>query len=145
MVAEYKAGSSVLLRRNPNYWKKDSQGRRLPYLSIPSGSTFSRIADVEMLRFKRGELDLINTIDSDYFDRAGREFAPSRARCRTYTRFRLYVFNQVASAPIPSTSAPGIRDTNFRRAISQAINRDDLSRVVSMAMLSPPSAGSTRQ
>src|SRR6266436_3207269 len=28
LVAEYKAGSSVLLRRNPSYWKKDSQGRR---------------------------------------------------------------------------------------------------------------------
>ena len=27
MVAEYKAGSSVLLRRNPNYWKKDSEGQ----------------------------------------------------------------------------------------------------------------------
>src|SRR5208283_680162 len=68
MVAEYKAGSSVLLRRNPNYWKKDSQGRRLPYLdSIRLDIQSNR--DVEMLRFKRGELDLINVIDSDYFDR----------------------------------------------------------------------------
>ena len=68
MVAEYKAGSSLLLRRNPNYWKKDSQGRRLPYLdSIRLDIQSNR--DVEMLRFKRGELDLINVLDSDYFDR----------------------------------------------------------------------------
>jgi len=25
MVSEYKAGSSVQLKRNPNYWKKDAQ------------------------------------------------------------------------------------------------------------------------
>ena len=37
VVADYKAGSSLLLRRNPNYWKKDSQGRRLPYLDYPTG------------------------------------------------------------------------------------------------------------
>ncbi len=32
MVADYKAGASVLLKRNPNYWKTDEQGRKLPYL-----------------------------------------------------------------------------------------------------------------
>src|SRR5258707_552654 len=64
LVAEYKAGSSVLLRRNPNYWKKDSQGHRLPYLdSIRLDIQSNR--DVEMLRFKRGELDLINVLDSN--------------------------------------------------------------------------------
>ena len=78
MVAEYKAGSSVLLRRNPNYWKKDAQGRRLPYLdSIRLDIQPNR--DVEMLRFKRGELDLINVIDSDYFDRLAASSPRARA------------------------------------------------------------------
>src|SRR5581483_4622989 len=31
-VGEYKAGSYVLLNRNPNYWKKDANGHPLPYL-----------------------------------------------------------------------------------------------------------------
>jgi peptide/nickel transport system substrate-binding protein len=39
-------------------------------------------------------------------------------------------FNQVASAPIPEYKRAWFRSTNFRRAISEAINRDDLSRVV---------------
>ena len=90
MVAEYKAGSTVLLRRNPNYWKKDSQGRRLPYLdSIRLDIQSNR--DVEMLRFKRGELDLINVIDSDFFDRLSASFAGPRARCRSHARFRFHV------------------------------------------------------
>src|SRR5215467_5932979 len=30
-VADYQAGSYLLLKRNPNYWKRDAAGRSLPY------------------------------------------------------------------------------------------------------------------
>jgi peptide/nickel transport system substrate-binding protein len=128
MVAEYKAGSSVLLRRNPNYWKKDSQGRRLPYLdSIRLDIQSNR--DVEMLRFKRGELDLINVIDSDYFDRLAASSPQLAHDAGASLDSDFMWFNQVRSAPIPEYKRAWFRSTNFRRAISQAINRDDLSRV----------------
>jgi peptide/nickel transport system substrate-binding protein len=129
MVAEYKAGSSVLLRRNPNYWKKDSQGRRLPYLdSIHLDIQPNR--DVEMLRFKRGELDLINALDSDYFDRLAAS-SPGLAHDAGPSLDSDFMwFNQVASAPIPEYKRAWFHSANFRRAISQAINRDDLSRIV---------------
>jgi peptide/nickel transport system substrate-binding protein len=129
MVAEYKAGSSVLLRRNPNYWKKDSQGRRLPYLdSIRLDIQPNR--DVEMLRFKRGELDLINSIDSDYFDRLAASSPQLVHDAGPSLDYEFLWFNQVASAPIPEYKRAWFRSVNFRRAISQTINRDDLSRVV---------------
>jgi peptide/nickel transport system substrate-binding protein len=129
MVAEYKAGSSVLLRRNPNYWKKDSQGRRLPYLdSIRLDIQSNR--DVEMLRFKRGELDLINVIDSDYFDRLAAT-SPGLAHDAGASLDSDFMwFNQVASAPIPECKRAWFRSANFRLAISQGTNRADLSRVV---------------
>ncbi len=129
MVAEYKAGSTLLLRRNPHYWKKDSQGRRLPYLdSIRLDIQSNR--DVEMLRFKRGELDLINVIDSDYFDRLASS-SPGLAHDAGASLDSDFMwFNQVASAPIPEYKRAWFRSSNFRRAISEAINRDDLSRVV---------------
>src|SRR2546421_7404820 len=31
-VADYKAGSYVLLQKNPNYWRHDAQGHALPYI-----------------------------------------------------------------------------------------------------------------
>ncbi|MGA9416507.1 MAG: ABC transporter substrate-binding protein [Terriglobales bacterium] len=129
MVAEYKAGSTILLRRNPNYWKKDSQGHRLPYLdSIRLDIQPNR--DVEMLRFKRGELDLINVLDSDYFDRLAAS-SPGLAHDAGPSLDSDFMwFNQVASAPIPEYKRAWFRSANFRRAISQAINRDDLSRIV---------------
>ncbi|HVF84828.1 MAG TPA: ABC transporter substrate-binding protein, partial [Abditibacteriaceae bacterium] len=32
IITEYKPGQRVIYGRNPNYWKKDEQGRPLPYL-----------------------------------------------------------------------------------------------------------------
>jgi peptide/nickel transport system substrate-binding protein len=129
MVADYKAGSTLLLRRNPNYWKKDSQGRRLPYLdSIRLDIQPNR--DVEMLRFKRGELDLINVIDSDYFDRLAASSQGLAHDVGASLDSDFMWFNQGASAPIPEYKRAWFRSTNFRRAVSEAINRDDLSRIV---------------
>ena len=129
MVAEYKAGSTLLLQRNPHYWKKDSSGRQLPYLdSIRLDIQANR--DVEMLRFKRGELDLINVIDSDYFDRLAATSAGVAHDAGASLDSDFLWFNQVASAPIPEYKRTWFHSTNFRLAISEGINRDDLSRVV---------------
>lgn len=129
MVADYKPGSTVLLQRNPNYWKTDPQGRKLPYLdSIRLDIQPSR--DVEMLRFKRGELDLINSLDSEYFDKLSstspqlvHDAGPSLDSEQVW-------FNEVSKSPIPQYKKNWFRSTPFRRAISEAINRDDLSRIV---------------
>jgi peptide/nickel transport system substrate-binding protein len=129
MVADYKPGATVLLTRNPNYWKTDEQGRKLPYLdSIRLDIQPNR--DIEMLRFKRNEIDLINSLDSDYFDRLAvtspqlvHDAGPSLDSEQMW-------FNEVAKAPLPAYKKNWFRSTTFRRAISQAINRDDLSRVV---------------
>ena len=129
MVADYKPGGTVLLQRNPNYWKTDGQGRKLPYLdSIKLDVQPNR--DVEMLRFKRGEIDLINTLDSEFFDklastspRVVHDAGPSLDSEQMW-------FNQVAKSPLPGFKKNWFRSAAFRRAVSQAINRDDLARVV---------------
>ena len=129
MLADYKPGATVLLKRNPNYWKTDEQGRKLPYLdSIRLDIQANR--DVEMLRFKRGELDLINSLDSEYFDKLAvtspqlvHDAGPSLDSEQLW-------FNEVAKAPLPAYKKNWFRSANFRRAISEAINREDLSRVI---------------
>jgi peptide/nickel transport system substrate-binding protein len=129
MVADYKPGASVLLKRNPNYWKKDAQGRKLPYLdSIKLDIQPNR--DVEMLRFKRGELDLINSLDSEYFDKLAATSPQLVHDAGPSLDSEQLWFNEVAKAPIPAFKRDWFRSANFRRAISESINRDDLSRVV---------------
>lgn len=129
MVADYKPGATVLLKRNPNYWKKDAQGRALPYLdSIKLDVQTNR--DIEMLRFTRGELDLINSLDSEYYDKLASSSPALVHDAGPSLDSEQMWFNQVGSAPIPDYKRKWFRSTNFRRAISQAINREDLSRVV---------------
>jgi peptide/nickel transport system substrate-binding protein len=129
MVADYKAGSTVLLQRNPNYWKTDAQGRKLPYLdSIHLDIQPNR--DVEMLRFKRGEIDLVNSLDSEYFDKLAATSPQLVHDAGPSLDSEQMWFNQVAKAPLPEYKKSWFRSAIFRRAISQAINREDLSRVV---------------
>jgi peptide/nickel transport system substrate-binding protein len=129
MVTNYQPGSSVLLKRNPNYWKTDEQGRKLPYLdSIQLDIQPNR--DVEMLRFKRAELDLINSLDSEYFDKLAATSPELVHDAGPSLDSEQLWFNEVANSPIPDYKKNWFRSASFRRAISQAINREDLSRVV---------------
>ena len=129
MLADYKPGATVLLKRNPNYWKTDEQGRKLPYLdSIRLDIQPNR--DVEMLRFRRGEVDLINSLDSEYFDKLAATSPQLVHDAGPSLDSEQLWFNEVAKAPIPAYKKNWFRSANFRRAISEAINREDLSRVV---------------
>ncbi|MGZ4824167.1 MAG: ABC transporter substrate-binding protein [Terriglobales bacterium] len=128
-IADYKSGSYILLNRNPNYWKHDSTGHTLPYLgSVKLDIQSNR--DIEALRFRRGEIDLINSIDTEYYDKLA-EASPALVRDVGPSLDSEQVwFNQVAKAPIPAYKLAWFRSQNFRRAVSEAINRDDLARVV---------------
>jgi peptide/nickel transport system substrate-binding protein len=129
MVADYKPGASVLLNRNPNYWKTDEQGHKLPYLDSIK-LDIQPNPDVEMLRFKRGELDLINSLDSEYFDKLASTLPQVVHDAGPSLDSEQFWFNEVARAPIPAHKKAWFRSASFRRAISEAINRDDLSRIV---------------
>ena len=129
MVADYKPGSTLLLKRNPNYWKSDAQGHKLPYLdSVRLDIQPNR--DVEMLRFKRNEIDLINSLDSEYFDKLEAGSSQVAHDAGPSLDSEQIWFNEVAKSPLPEYKKTWFRSTAFRRAISQAINRDDLARVV---------------
>ena len=129
MVTDYKPGATVLLKRNPNYWKTDERGRKLPYLdSIQLDIQPNR--DVEMLRFKRNEIDLINTLDSEYFDKLASTSQNVAHDAGPSLDSEQMWFNEVTKAPIPGYKKTWFRSATFRRAVSQTINRNDLARVV---------------
>jgi peptide/nickel transport system substrate-binding protein len=128
-VAENKAGSYLLLKRNPNYWKHDAAGRQLPYIdSIRLDIQQNR--DMEMLRLVRGEIDFINSLDAEYYDKLKAQ-APNLVQdAGTSLDAEQIWFNQVANSPLPAYKKAWFTSTNFRRAVSQSINREDLARIV---------------
>lgn len=128
-VAEHKPGSYLLLKRNPYYWKKDSSGRQLPYLdSVRLDIEQNR--DIEALRYERGEIHLINSVTPAIFEKLSGDKAGLVRDAGTSTDTEQLWFNQVPSAPIPAYKRAWFASTEFRRAISEAINRDDLARIV---------------
>jgi peptide/nickel transport system substrate-binding protein len=129
VMADYKPGAFILLQRNPNYWKKDSNGRKLPYLdSIRLEIQQNR--ELELLRFRRGELDMVNKLDPDMFDRLSSQMPHALVDAGPSLDSELVFFNQVSGAPIPDYKLRWFHSTAFRHAISEAIHRDDLVRIV---------------
>lgn len=127
-VAEDKAGSYLLLKRNPNYWKHDAAGRQLPYVeSVHIDIQQNR--DIEMLRLTRGEIDFINSIDPEYFDKLSSTNSAMANDAGVSLDSEQMWFNQVPGSPLPSYKKTWFMSTNFRRAISESINRADLSRI----------------
>jgi peptide/nickel transport system substrate-binding protein len=127
-VAEYRPGAFLRLQRNPHYWKTEA-GRRLPHLdSLHLAIQQNR--DLEVLRFLRGELDLIERMDPESFERVGRRMPAAAVDAGPSLESEQMWFNQAAAAPIPDHRKAWFRSREFRRAISEAISRDDLCRVV---------------
>jgi peptide/nickel transport system substrate-binding protein len=128
-VADYKAGSYVLLQKNPNYWKHDAQGHALPYIDSVR-LDIQRNRDIEVLRFRRGELQLINRLDAEQFDRLQHENPRLTRNAGTGLDAEELWFNQSPAAPLPEYKKAWFGLKEFRKAISMAINRSDLCRIV---------------
>jgi peptide/nickel transport system substrate-binding protein len=129
VMVKYTAGSEVLLARNPHYWKTDARGRRLPYLDAIR-LDIQQNRDIELARFTRGELHLINAIDPEMFSRLASQEPALVHDAGPSLESEMMWFNQNPQAPLPDYEKAWFRSQNFRRAISAAINRADICRVV---------------
>jgi peptide/nickel transport system substrate-binding protein len=128
-LAENKTGAYLLLKRNPNYWKHDEHGRRLPYFNTVR-LDIQQNRDVEMLRFTRGEIDFINSLNAEYFESLKAKTPQSVFDAGVSLDSEEMWFNQVSSAPLPEYKKAWFTSVHFRRAVSSSIRRDDLVRVV---------------
>lgn len=129
LVARYAPGVEVVLERNPRYWKTDAGGRHLPYLD-QIHLDIQQNREIELARFTRGELHLINSIDPEMFTRLARQEASLVHDAGPSLESQMMWFNQNPAASLPDYEKTWFRSQNFRRAISAAINRADLCRVV---------------
>lgn len=128
-VSEYQPGDYVRLARNPNYWKRDAAGRRLPYLdSIRIDIQPNR--DIELTRFLRGETQVVESLDPESFDRVSR-LKPAAARNLGPSLDSEFLwFNQSPSPAIPEWKRKWFTSAAFRHAVSLSIRRDDMARIV---------------
>ncbi len=128
VIAEYKRGQFVRLKKNPNYWRKDAAGVQLPYASGVRLDVVSN-REQETTLFQRGDYDLIDSLSPDFYavlaKRGGaavRDLGPSLNTEQMW-------FNQAAVSPLPEYEKAWFQNRGFRVAVSQAIHRADLARI----------------
>jgi peptide/nickel transport system substrate-binding protein len=133
-LKEYVAGQKLVLERNPYYWKTDSKGNRLPYLDelvflfVPS-------ADAQVLRFQSGETDIISRLSAENFSVLGRQprgYSMSDAGPGLEYNFLFFNLNDLGekSSADLTRKQKWFRDVRFRQAISAAVDREAIVRLV---------------
>jgi peptide/nickel transport system substrate-binding protein len=130
-VADRQPGSYILLKKNPNYWRKPLPSLDSVRLDIQANR------ETEALRFRRGEIHLINSLPADLFEKMSVDPKSGVRDVGVSTDTEQFWFNQVPNAPIPAYKRAWFVSGNFRRAVSAAINRADLARVVFRGHASP--------
>jgi peptide/nickel transport system substrate-binding protein len=132
----YVPGDRIVLERNPTYWKVDSAGRRLPYLDeivfliVPS-------EDAQVIRFKAGETDLVVRVGAENFEELARDPAHSAYRLQDVgpgLEYSFLFFNlndlDAAKLPLAARHEAWFRQDAFRQAVSAAIDRAGIVRLV---------------
>jgi peptide/nickel transport system substrate-binding protein len=128
-ISEYRPGDYVRLLRNPNYWKRDAAGRRMPYLdSIRIDIQPNH--EIELTRFLRKEIYLINRMQPEGFDRVVKEMPAAARNLGASLDSEFLWFNQSDSGAVPEWKRKWFGSAVFRRAISDSIRREDLARIV---------------
>ncbi len=137
-VKEYKPGQYVQLQRNPYYWKINAQGKRLPYLDgVRLEIQTNR--EMELLRFRRGELHLVNQLDAEMFERLQTEKGKVLLDGGPSLEAEFLWFNQNPASPIDAGKRSWFQSTAFRLAVSEAVNRADICRIVYRGKAQPAS------
>src|SRR5579883_1111526 len=120
-LPEHRPGSDLLLERNPYYWKSDG-ARRLPYLDAVRLEIVPN-RELEALRFRQGHIHAITGVDPEIFGQlaGARDLGPSLEGEQMW-------FNQTGS--VTPYKRAWFASRRFRNAISFAIRRADLCRIV---------------
>lgn len=135
-LKEYVPGQRIVLERNPHYWKADRAGRRLPYIDqlvflfVPS-------EDAQVIRFQAGDTDLVSRLSAENFAVLQREQTLRGYKLEDLGpgleyNFLFFNLNNLTGKKLPEIERKQawFEDTGFRQAVSAAIDRDGIVRLV---------------
>jgi peptide/nickel transport system substrate-binding protein len=135
-LKEYVPGQRIVLERNPYYWKEDKSGHRLPYLDqieflfVPS-------EDAQVIRFQAGDADILTRFGAENFavlekQQAAKHYHLDDLGAGLEYNFFFFNLNAVDSKALPEIARKQawFQDRRFRQAVSAAIDRDSIVRLV---------------
>jgi len=129
-------GDRIVLERNPYYWKIDAKGQRLPYLDE---LTFLVVPtqDAQVIRFEAGDSQIISSLSADNYavletEQKARHFKLYDAGPGLEYNFLMFNLNSDIESRLPEIARKQkwFRDVRFRQAVSSAIDRAGIVRLV---------------
>jgi peptide/nickel transport system substrate-binding protein len=142
-LKQYTPGQQIVLERNLYYWKADRRKNRLPYfdeiafLIVPT-------EDAEVVRFQAGDLDVIGKISAENY--AVMEKGQQARGYRLYDLgpgfeydFLFFNLNDLSSKQLAEVrrKQEWFRRVEFRQAVSAAIDREAIVRLVYQGRATP--------
>jgi peptide/nickel transport system substrate-binding protein len=134
-LGEYKPAQYLKLKRNPYYWKVDQEGKRLPYLDEIIFLTLAS-QDQIFLKMQSGELDTFYTVRPEDVEQLQQKTPSTGLKVikvgPSHDSEGLWFNMNAGRNPkngkpyVDATKRSWFSDLNFRRAVSHAINRDNI-------------------
>jgi peptide/nickel transport system substrate-binding protein len=135
-LKEYVPGQRVVLERNPYYWKADRAGNRLPYLNevvflfVPS-------EDAQVIRFQSGDTEVLSRFSAENFavlqkQQSVKGYHLDDLGPGLEYNFLFFNLNDLAPKGLPEVAKKQawFQDVRFRQAVSAAIDREGIVRLV---------------
>ena len=142
-LKEYVAGQRLVLERNPYYWKADRAGNQLPYLNevvflfVPS-------EDAQVIRFQSGDTDVLSRFSAENFavlqkQQGVKGYHLDDLGAGLEYNFLFFNMNDLSSSGLPEIAQKQawFEDLRFRQAVSAAIDREGIVRLVYSGRATP--------
>jgi peptide/nickel transport system substrate-binding protein len=135
-LKEYLAGQRVVLERNPYYWKADRAGNHLPYLNEVT-FLFVPSEDAQVIRFQAGDTDVLSRFSADNFavlqkQQSVKGYHLDDLGAGLEYNFLFFNMNDLDAKALPEIARKQawFQDLRFREAVSAAIDREGIVRLV---------------
>ncbi len=112
---------SIVLKRNPNYYRKDEFGNQLPFLDAVS-IQFIKDKKTELFEFRKGNLEMIYRLPTEYIIEILEETMPGANG--EYSQFQLQRSPEMMTQFLTLNNQSGVfKNKNVRKAFNFAIDR----------------------
>ncbi|BAU15194.1 ABC-type transporter, periplasmic subunit [Leptolyngbya sp. NIES-3755] len=138
VIDSYSAGQRLILKRNPNYWRRDQTGTQLPYIDRIVWQ-FIENQDTQLLRFRSGDLDVMGDtrpLRPEYFSLLKREEERGNFQVLNggpwsgvlYLTFNLSKAKNENGKPfVDPVKSRWFNTVEFRQAVAYAIDRERIN------------------
>ncbi len=150
-LVSYKPGERLVFERNPYYWRKDAQGKQLPYLDRVVWQ-ITESTDNTLMQFRSGNLDIYG-VGAEFYSLLKKEEKKGNftihnvgpASGTTFLAFNLNKGSRDGKPLVDPIKSRLFNNVKFRQAVSYALDRprmvNNIYRGLGVPQISPISVG----